>query len=522
MLQLFPKRSTYRPKSLAPAPTVVLGRSAHEYLYLLATPRNRKWDIESWGTLKLPPVPDTESDAPQSDADEGQTWESLLAADWEEPSLQDIRNRRTVLCVQRPEIEFFSFPVMVDESEDLTEVIHNELILREKLTTEGMVIDYVTQELDPDQRQVFAAAVPDSECQQWMESARGQNRKLDQIFVRSLTTLRLVRELDLQSLEGSCLVLAIYGQQADLMLLHQRKPCIIRSLFLQEPDSIKASVAQLLSEIRLSISTIDHSYLDETLSQAVVLADGELATELIVQLKVELDISGTRVPIEQLPEFRCSEDKAPPLKWLPLLGALLMENEPPGHQTLDLANPKQPTEPPSMVRRVVLLSALLLMILGYFGMDWYDQYQANHQEMVEIVADARKDKQTVEKLLPDAQMVQYVQRWKSQEIQWLKQLQALTDQLPSGDRTVIRQLTGDKSPEGAAMSMQIHVSDLEVSRSVQQTLEESGLEIKLRRVVETSDPQYPFRLETTVLAPRITETQESETETSSDNHSTTP
>ena len=156
-----------------------------------------------------------------------------------------------------------------------------------------------------------------------------------------------------------------------------------------------------------------------------------------------------------------------------------------------------------MVSRILLLSALLIVVLGYFGMNWYDQYQANREAMVKVVASARKDKKAFEAALPDARISKAVKQWQQQEIQWLKQLEALTESLPSGDQAVIRQFRGDQTPEGASVSMQIQVSDLNVSRKIVDTLENSSLEIKLRRVVETNDPRYPFRLETTLVAPRV-------------------
>lgn len=525
MLTLLPKRDTFRKKALAKAPTLVLGQTVDGFRYLLASPAGQQWRIESGGslTIGLPgdedTDPETEAQHDQVSLDSQDAWSELLSQPWNELSEKSIRNRRVVLCTQRPDVDFFNFPLVLEPGEDVTEAIYNELTLQEKVSVDDLAIDYQLQELEPERPLVFAASVARRTLDQWKQRASENNRRVEQVFLRPMAASHILDQVTLPALDDSCLLVAVYGQQADLILLHQQQPCFTRNLILQNPDSDKAIVEQLISEIRLSVSSLDLPYLDEALSNAVVLADQRLATELIVQLKVELDIDGTHIPIDQLPGFVFNDDCEPDYDWLPLLGSLNLETANPGTGVLDLMNPKQPVEPPSMVRRIVLLGALLIIVLGYFGMNLYDQYQADYDDVVKIVKDGRKQKASYEKILPDAQLAQYVLKWKGSEIQWLDQLQQLSETLPTGDQAVIRQMSGSQTPEGANMSLQIHARDLAVTESIQKAISEKSIQIKLKRVVETNDAQYPYRMETNLLAPRITDEESSTEESEQDSAS---
>lgn len=525
MLTLLPKRDSFRKKALAKAPTLVIGQTVDGFRYLLASPAGQQWRIEAGGPLTVAP-PTAEDADPESDSQQDNAartpqdaWAELLGQPWTEVSAKSTRSRRVILCVQRPEVDFFNFPLLLEPGEDVTEAIHNELTLQEKVSVDDLAIDYQLQELEPEKPLVFAASVAHQSLEQWKQLGVENNRRLEQVFLRPLATSHILDQVTLPTLENSCLLVAVYGQQADLILLHQQQPCFTRNLIIQNPDSAKAVVEQLISEIRLSVSSLDLPYLDEALSNAVVLAEQRLATELIVQLKVELDIDGTQVPIDQLPGFVFNDDCEPEYDWLPLLGSLNMETLNPGTDVLDLLNPKQPVEPPSMIRRIVLLSALLVIVLGYFGMNWYDQYQADYDDVVKIVKDGRKQKASYEKILPDAQLAQYVLKWKNNEIQWLDQLQQLSETLPTGDQAVIRQMSGSQTPEGANMSLQIHARDLAVTEAIQKAISDKSIQIKLKRVVETNDAQYPYRMETNLLAPRPADEEAATEDTKQDSTS---
>ena len=63
---------------------------------------------------------------------------------------------------------------------------------------------------------------------------------------------------------------------------------------------------------------------------------------------------------------------------------------------------------------------------------------------------------------------------------------------------VVRQYDGKRTASGAEIAMQIQARSLETVAAIQKAVQTNGWQIKLKRQVETQDPNYPFRLETTI------------------------
>ncbi len=495
-------------------PAVVVQLSDTGFDYLLAKPVGQQWALEHCGSVSREIADNDAADSSSSNLGPS-SWSWVLSDGLASLRAESIRlaGRRLVLCVNRPEVEFCALRLPKIEGVEFSEAVQNQLSIDEKIEPTAFSIDFAFIPADDDQL-TYVAWLDVDEIGRWNQAASQQQLRLENISVRPLATIELISTLSQQQLQGTCLLIAAYGRQADLILLHDRKPHFIRSLNLQHPEVADEVAKQLMSEIRLSIGTYDLDDLDETLTNAIVIANQAIATQTIIQLKLDLDIDAVRMdPFEmEAFDFRdfWQQDQDPASKEphpegnnciTPMLGTLLLHVQSPTAAVLDLLNPKTPVQPASMLRRIALVTAVILFAVGYFGYSKYHQYSVNYTSMTKIVSDAKKKKELLDRTAPKAAVVDFVQQWEKQRVHWLQQLQSLTEKLPSGDQAVIRQFNGTKTAAGASISMQIHVRDLQVVQQIDDTIRDSELKLQIRRLFETQDRDFPIRLETVLLAP---------------------
>jgi hypothetical protein len=267
---------------------------------------------------------------------------------------------------------------------------------------------------------------------------------------------------------------------------------------LQQPDEADGVAQQMISEIRLTAGTVDLPSEDQTVSQLVVLGDREFADAVANQIQDSLGIETVVVALETLPAFKYAENQAPDVNSAPMLGMLRSFTQTPDLDSMDLMNPKMISQPVSRWRVYGWLAALVVLGLGYGGFDFWQTYQTNQQAIVEQTKKNKDNQATLDRTIPKARVAEYLQRWDAEQVNWLQQLDEITKSLPSGDEVVVRQYDGQRNANGAEIAMQIQARSLETVEAIQKAVQTNGWQIKLKRQVETQDPAFPFRLETTI------------------------
>lgn len=538
-------RRSFRCSVLPPLPVLAIQEIHDGFVYLVARPEVSRgaatqWMIQDWGAIGNQDLllSGDERANPLAVADDSNTngngngnslnenpasedidfWARLLQSKQllDQPSVRKMLPRRLLLSVSRPTAEFFTLDRVDAIESDITESVHNQLAISEKIDDSLYAIDYITcqsdrsDEMSSDEIQqppTFAAAIAHEHISRWQTLAKDRKLNLEHIHLRGLALAAWSGNLPLASLEGTCLLIAVYGKQADLILLHQRVVYFARNLHLHSPDA-EAIAKQIIGEVRLSIGTVDAAELDESLQHAIVVGESKVTDCLLQHLQDDLEIEGQSVLPLSHPaiiwdgqNIERHSDESEPAALAPLIGLLLSHVQVPGKHVLNLVNPKRIATPSSPLGRYAIWAAALLSIAAVFGFSWYQDYAANNQAMLKIVKAAKQDKALLERVTPKARVVRYLEQWQQGEVNWLEALNSLTQTLPSGDLAVIRQFAGNKTAQGASITMQIHVKNLETIQEIDRSIRESGLTLQFRRVVETQSADFPYRLETSLLAP---------------------
>ncbi len=490
MLSRTPKPNTvYRVQPQKAGPVLAVQQSDDGIEYLLARPEGKQWQIESTGLWR----PTGETNSPQA------VWDAFFEQglnEFDETS-GAINGRKLLLCLRRPVIDFCSVQVVEADGVDLTEQVHNQIAILERMEPDDLVIDYACQAADAKgQRQTFVASLARETWERWQSQLRLAKCKPSAAIPRVWAVHQLVQDQTTLGDEPT-LLLALYRKQADLVVLCDGRPIFVRSINLQQPEETAAVAQQLLSEIRLTAGTVDLPGDEQSVAQAVILGEADFVDAVATALENGLEISTQTLKLEQLSGFSFTAD-LPSSDVVPLLGMLSSFTKTPDLESIDLMNPKMIVRPPSRWRIYGWVAALLLAGLGYWGFDLWQTYGTNQQALKEQADKLKEARATLDRTLPRARVAEYLQRWDAEKVNWLQQLNEITQRLPSGDDVVVRQYDGKRTATGADISMQIQVRDLEGIAAIDQAIRDSGWKPQFRRVVETQDAAFPFRLESTI------------------------
>jgi hypothetical protein len=481
---------SYRRQANRPAPVLVVQQVEDAMAYVLAKPAGTRWLIEAVGEWQ-PAQPLLSSD---------DLWSKFWTEGLAELSRTGVpwNGRKLLLCLRRPVIDFVSLRMADVEGVDLSEQVHNQMAIQERLEPDDLVIDYATYPTPVGgPRTVFVATLPRAVWENWESQLQATKLKPAAAIPRIWAITHLLSAMA-APLDQPTLLLALYRKQADLVVLVGGQPVFVRSLNLQQPDDPAAVAQQLVSEIRLTAGTIDLPGDDAVLAHAILVGDGEFIAGLADDLTQSLDLNPQTVAVERLPQFNWAANTPVTADVAPLLGTLLAFTKSPDLESIDLMNPKQIAKPVSRARLYGWAAALVGLGLSYWGFDLWQTYATDQQAIVEQAQKVKEARAALERTLPKARVADYLQRWENEKVDWLQQLAEITRRLPSGDDVVVRQYDGKRTATGADISMQIQVRNLEAIAAIDQAIRESGWRPQFRRVVETQDPTYPFRLESTI------------------------
>jgi hypothetical protein len=486
--------SEYRRQAWKAAPVIVVQQADDGIEYLLAKPNGSKWLIEEFGFWQ----PEPEEPNPPTNANG--IWTRFFASGLAKLTADGVSTsgRKLLLCLKRPVIEFHRLDLLRVEGLDLTEQVHNQVAVQERLDPDAMIVDYACEALESREScSTFVSCLARETWLEWQTAWRAHKLQPLMMVPRAWATWQLLRQQATMANEPT-LVVALYRKQADLIVLDRRRPIYIRSLNLQQPDEAEGVAQQMISEIRLTASTVDLPGESQSLSKLVIFGDREFAETVANQLQDSLEITTEVVALESLPDISYRDDQALDINSAPMLGLLFGLTETPSLESIDLMNPKQIVQPASRWRIYGWLAALTLLGLGYFAFDLWQTYAATQQELVEQGTENKEAEANLNRMTPKARVAEFLQRWEVEQVNWLQQLDEITKSLPSGDDVVVRQYDGKRTANGAEITLQIQAKSLETVALIEQAVQKNGWKLQFPRQVETRDPNYPIRLDATI------------------------
>lgn len=402
-----------------------------------------------------------------------------------------------VLLLTRAELEQLQLPLPPAEADE--QVILVRAAIEEQLSdSESLpVIDFVLA-VSPDRAQgngpeAIAFCLPKERLESWTNQARDAKWRLQNVGSRHLAPLGMLKRRELFQ-RGSVITIVPYGQEIELLLCRDGQPMFLRNLRVssEEPESV-AELITLEIQRWLALANMDD---DPTGPEIFILAGREEQQGLLDALKQRR--VGSLHCLDPASQLTFS-DAASAIETridAPLVGAAL-ELLHDGRLPIDLLHPRQPpTVANPWIRRGVLAGLVALAVTAGGGLLWRD-LQTLQAEAAQLQDKLEGEQQLTDKLAAQADEVDRIEGWLGDQVDWLAQLQKLSDGVPTGQFATIGQLRASAGAGRGSFDLSVQVSSPDQITQLEESLRSARFSVTSSRVTEqTSGRDYPWQFET--------------------------
>ena len=232
-------------------------------------------------TVPLPPVGD-ERDTHSSDVI-GKKLGAALAA-------HGVSTHRAIVCVGRGAIEIQRLMLPPCPDEDLPDMVRNQAVRELSSVGDDSVIDFVPIGEDPgESRPVMAAAVTAGELQFIHEVCEEAGLTPRRLALRPYATASRFLAAK-QSSQGSCMLVDVSGNEAELVVLDDEHVVFTRAILLPADSLQDALIDPLLPEISRTIMAVQNQTDVESVERIFVSGDTENHQSLTDQIRAELEV----------------------------------------------------------------------------------------------------------------------------------------------------------------------------------------------------------------------------------------
>ncbi len=405
--------------------------------------------------------------------------------------------RNLVVLLTRAELEQLQLPLPPAEADEQVSLVR--AAIEEQLgDSESLpVIDFVLA-VSPDRAaesgpEAIAFCLPRERLEAWTNQARDAKWRLQNVGSRHLAPLGMLNRRELFQ-RGSVITLVPYGQEIELLLCRDGQPMFLRSLRVssEEPESV-AELITLEIQRWLALANMDD---EPTGPEIFMLAAREEQQGLLDALKQRR--VGSLHCLDPASQLTFS-DAASAIETridAPLVGAAL-ELQHQGRLPIDLLHPRQPpTVANPWIRRGALAGLVSLAVASGGGLLWRD-VQTLKTEAAQLQDKLDSEQQLTDKISAQADEVDRIEAWLSDQVDWLAQLQKLSDGVPTGQFATIGQLRAAAAAGRGSFDLSVQVSSPDQITQLEESLRSARFSVTSSRVTEqTSGREYPWQFET--------------------------
>jgi len=407
-----------------------------------------------------------------------------------------IRKAEAVVALNRRQVDVLPMELPPASDDELPTLVSNQVLRDGGDLAESGLIDFVALD-DPEgqSRHVFAFVVESTVMDDVQQQCTAAGLKVTSVVYRALASVSLLQHL-VPAADRVMVLVTLHDLEADLSIVQHGRLIFTRTARLSETRNLGELARQLSIEARRSLAaaslTVDaeqqHLYLFGSLEQS---------EQLVQQLADELALPASL--LDPLQGFDATD--VPPLELgrvAPLLG--MVQSHFQQTQSVDFLNPKQPPTPPNIVRQAigyVIVAAVLLTAGIYYLLDMRQQETA---EIERMQASLKKVVVKLDKVKEKKAVVDAIDRWEADDVNWLDELFDIARRFPSGSDAMIRSLAAGPGRSGrCAIDMTVQVSDPKVITDFGDRLRDEYHSVSSQDVSEqASSKDYPWQFDTRI------------------------
>lgn len=407
-----------------------------------------------------------------------------------------------LVCVARAGIELRMLEHPPAPPEELPDMVRFQAQRQFSSMTDEWALDFVpiAPANENGQPRALAAAISPQLFGQIRKTCDSAHLTLKHLALRPFAASALARH---EMPDDACRMIVDWlGQEADLTVLKGNDVAFTRTVRIPRSLNDESVIKLILQEIKRTHAAFSNQTNGKEVDYVVFCGDGERVASVDQHIEDQLGLKVRFLnPFDVVKLGSSIRSSVPeyPGRFAPLVG-MLLDHASGGTHTIDFLNPRKAPEPPSKLRRNIIVgSAIAASILALVGVPYMllkvksDQLKSLEMRRGTLIASEKDAIRRIDE-------VGLIDEWENQNIVWLDEMADLSDAFPLPDDAVVHNLTFAMGKSGTGdIRITGRASDNAVIKQLETELIEKGYAVKSgQNVKDGKDPHYEWTLAETV------------------------
>ncbi len=419
-------------------------------------------------------------------------------------SLLRIKNPRVEISLARSECEEAEAILPPADEHEIAQFVVNQAHERWPAISDHSIIDYYALEDDIDAMSRVSIVLLPTEKKKVIE---GTFKKVGwrpaSLQLRHLGAVNLFRrQVDLSQLR-QCVLLSLSPSEAELIVFSNEHITLVRTIALSSSFDPGLLAEKLTVEIQRSLMVTANPNLGASdPSHSIFLFGDPIEEETMAeQLGKALQMQVTVLdPLRGIARAT-KESPAQIHQFASLLGSIF---EQPKRQTVDFMNPKCAKSFPLVYQRLVLYAGAIACVLGLLIWSGLNEVSDLRKKNAALKTELNAASKKIDNLKRNTAIVDYVDNWRIDDINWLDELRELTLQFPERSQAQVKSMSMSIGPNGKGLtSMNLRAKDDLVISRLEQSIRDEHHTVRTNKLSQSAtDEEYPWQFVASVLVNR--------------------
>lgn len=377
---------------------------------------------------------------------EGEGPEAVISAFGKLMRENRIGKVRTILGLNRSQVEVHHLTLPPASDEELPELIKNQIIRDSSAFTEGSPIDFLPlNDASAGPRKVMAAFMSRSNLRTYRSIFRATGKQLARIELKTVALNELLGQTSLAQDSEPVLVLSLGLEDADILIRYNKLIVAIRSFRLSESADPGEMFKRVAVEVTRTIAVGAPEAFDEPIRKVVIFGTEEEASQIGEHLS---DPTLEVHPVDpfSMEKVRAKDRPLSPGKYAPMIGMLFNERVS-LRPAIDLLAPKEKPKPPNYTRMAVLV--ILLLIIAGAGLHFWNKraIARKEDEFARLEKEYKDTSDAIREMYPEFAVSEYARDWSTRNPAWLDELREISILFPDARDIVVTEMSFAGMPE---------------------------------------------------------------------------
>jgi Tfp pilus assembly protein PilN len=419
--------------------------------------------------------------------------------------------QRLVVLLSRPELDLLTLTLPPAEANELPALVASEVEQQLGEADEPPAIDfYVLPDSSSDQTegthtttqagmQVLAFALPASVQRTLQAQITGASFRAVAICSRQLSPLGILQR---RLVPDSTLAVSVhlYASEAEMAICRGPEPILLRSIRINPDDPVRVA-EQIWLESQRCLAMLPHEVADLPFSWFVY-TTCEASFQVAQALEEHEHI--TIQPVDPLIgwEVEPQEQSAGAMKFASAANAGAAWDFLNDKLPINLLAPKRPPKAANPMVRWAAIGAAAAMVLAigtYFLLSDVAQLSDEVTKFETELVDLKK---LTAKYQEKADQVTTIENWLSDQVDWVDELNTLSQRLPDGRNATVRRLTASANSGNAVIDLAVQVAKQETISQFEGSIRSAKYGVTSKQISQNAESEeYPWQFETRIVFP---------------------